>query len=747
MKRWAVRFTATRRQRRLLRTAISLLPVLLAVLHLLGFLPWAGLRTLDDELYDWRLRGVMPRTLDERVVIVDIDEASLGQFGHWPWRRDRVAALVDEVVDRQQAAVMAFDVVFAEPDGSSPLPGLRALADGPLKATPGLHERIDALAGQWDYDARFAQALHGRPVVLGYYLTSDRARRRAGALPAPVWPPSTPRLAVTHWDGYGSNLPLLAQAAAAMGYFNPVTDADGQVRAVPMLAELDGAYYEALALATIRVWAAGGRGEAARATLTPLSDAATGHMQGLRLGYADGRTQTIGTDVQAAALVPYRGPGGPNGGSFRYVSAADLLSGRLPAASLAGRIVLVGSTAPGLQDLRATPAGETYPGVEVHANLIAGLMDGRIPVRPDYAPGYELVTVLALGLLLALGLPRLTLGPATLLTAGGVGSLLLLDASLFLSAALVLPLATALVMAAAVAVLNLVLSYMLESRTRRQLAALFGVYVPPELVREMLEDPQRYSMQAQARTLTVMFCDLRGFTRMAEDMAPTDVQALLGALFTRVTACIRQNGGTIDKYIGDCVMAFWGAPVAQPDHARRAVATALAIQADVARFNDERAAAGLSPVPVSIGLNSGMMAVGDMGSDVRRAYTVIGDAVNLAARIEAITREYGVDIAAGEATQALTADDFIWQPIDRVQVKGRQRQTQLYEPLGTPEQLTPDLAEELALWQESLAALREQQPERAAAALHALRVKNSTKSLYALYEKRLRLPAAADPGG
>ena len=554
------------------RMAVTLVPLVLAVLHAVGVLNVGVLQRLDEIIYDTRLRATLPATHDDRVVIVDIDERSLAEVGRWPWPRDRVAELVDTLFDQQRVALLGFDTVFAEPDSSSGLPQLQQLAQGALADQPGFADRVQALTPQLDHDARLARSLQGRPVVLGYYFTSDRGGHTSGVLPAPVLQPEdlTGRtLPATQWNGYGANIAPLAAAAPLAGFFNAMADHDGVVRSLPLLAEHEGRYYESLALALFRRLAGSPRVEPGFASERMLARAYQA-LESVRLVQGS-TTLAIPVDERVAVLVPYRGPGGPQGGSFTYVSAADVLAGRLAPGQLQGKIVLLGTTAPGLHDLRTTPVGEAYPGVETHANLISGLLDGRFAVRPDYALGYELVMLVAAGLVLALGLPLLSAGRAVLLSLGVMGALVGLNFWLYLGHGLVLPLASSLVMAALAYALNMSYGYFVESRAKRELAQRFGTYVPPELVQEMLKDPDRYSMDAATRDMTVLFCDLKGFTTLSESMAPAQVQALLNTVFSRLTQVIRAHRGTIDKYMGDAVMAFWGAPLEAPDHARRAV--------------------------------------------------------------------------------------------------------------------------------------------------------------------------------
>ncbi|AOW15157.1 guanylate cyclase [Hydrogenophaga crassostreae] len=728
------------------RIAVTLLPLILVILHAVGVMPMGILQRLDDLAYDARLRATMPETLDERVVIVDIDEKSLAEVGRWPWGRHHMARLVTTLFEDQKIAVLGFDTVFAEPDDSAGLVQLRRLANGALADQPGFAQSVEALAPELDHDDQFAKALEGRPVVLGYYFTSDREGRTSGVLPSPAIAGDSlegRRILATQWDGYGSNIATLTEAAPRAGFFNSLTDRDGVVRSLPLLAEYQGRYYESLALAMFRVLL--GDPEISpgfpRQRFLPSDYQA---LESVRLR-KDATTLSIDVDERVAALVPFRGKGGPRGGSFTYVSAADLLANRVAPGSLANKIVLVGTTAPGLLDLRATPVGETYPGVETHANLIAGLLDGELLTRPDYALGYELVTLVVAGLILALALPLLSATRAVLLSVAVVAMVIGLNTWLFVGHGLVLPLASTLVMSAFAFALNMSYGYLIESRAKRDLANLFGTYVPPALVDEMVKDPASYSMKAQMRQLTVMFSDMRGFTQISETMNPVELQGLLNTVFNQMTGVIRDHRGTIDKYMGDCVMAFWGAPVKMDNHATLAVQAALDMARTLRAINAQRLAQGSTPIGLGLGLNTGDMCVGDMGSDMRRSYTVIGDAVNLGARLEGLSRLYGVDIVVSEFTRS-QASGFVWQALDRVRVKGKTQSVDIYSPCCLVSELTPELAEELALWELALSAWRAQAWEVCEQRLIELRRKSEEKVLYHLYAERVVSMKASPPG-
>ncbi|MFM1979887.1 MAG: hypothetical protein RLZ68_1152, partial [Pseudomonadota bacterium] len=307
---------------------------------------------------------------------------------------------------------------------------------------------------------------------------------------------------------------------------------------------------------------------------------------------------------------------------------------------------------------------------------------------------------------------------------------------LYLAHGLVLPLATGITMALTAFALNMSYGYFVESRSKRELANLFGTYVPPELVDEMVKDPDSYSMKASNRELTVMFCDMRGFTKMSEGMEPTQLQELLNSVFSRLTSLIRGNKGTIDKYMGDCVMAFWGAPVETSEHAHLAVKAAMEMANAMRHISLEHRAKGLPEISIGIGLNTGEMCVGDMGSNIRRSYTVIGDAVNVGSRLEGLSKIYGLDIVVSEATKA-QAPDFAWQELDRVRVKGKEQAVTIYWPVAPIQRLSEDVSAELKIWGSFLKAYRAQRWDQADVFLLNLMRMNPKKYLYQLYAERV----------
>jgi len=719
------------------RIAVTLIPLIFALLHASGVLQLGVLQRLDDIIYDARLRATMPKSMDERIVIVDIDESSLASLGRWPWGRNKLADLVNKLFAEYEIAILGIDVVFAEPDDSSGLQHLKELAKSELSDQPVFLAKLQELSPRLDHDGAFASAVAGKPIVLGYFFNNDPQGRSSGVLPSPVFLDEAlagRTLEAPEWTAYGSNIASLAAAAPMAGHFNSFTDPDGVVRSVPLVAHYKDAYYESLSLAMFRAIVG-------MPTIIPSYSKETflpKAFQGVdKMLLVQGeKTLGIPVDRRGGALIPFRGNGNTQGGSFQYVSAADVLKNRIPAGKLKDKIVLLGTTALGLFDMRVTPVGEAYPGVETHANMLSALLDGRVLVKPDYAMGYELVVLVFSGLVLAIGLPLLTALRAVILSTGVLICLLLMNLWLYLGYGLVLPLAGALAMTITAFALNMSYGYFVESRSKRDLANLFGTYVPPELVDEMVQDPDSYSMKAMNREMTVMFCDMRGFTNMSEAMEPLQLQQMLTGVFSRLTSVIRANRGTIDKYMGDCVMAFWGAPVEAEDHAQLTVKASIEILQVIREVNQEHQLAGLPQIGIGIGINTGSMCVGDMGSDIRRSYTVIGDAVNLGSRLESLSKVYGVDVVASEVTKKSTTG-ILWQELDKVRVKGKEQAVKIWTPLSTDAEVTTSLADEVKLWAQFLKMYRSQLWDQADVALLNVSRLNPNKYLYRLYAERV----------
>ncbi len=721
----------------IVRIACGLAIVLVFIGHAAKFYQVGIIVQLDNIIYDTRLQLTMPRGIDERIVILDIDEKSLQEVARWPWPRDVMAGLVTKLFDQYQIAILAFDVVFAESDYSSGIKRLDELAGREFKQVPGFAEIYAKLRPQLDNDALFAKAIKGRPVVLGYYLNSDKDAKTIAAIPEPVLPKGTfagRNIPFTSWVGYGGNLAAFQKSAASAGHFNSVVDPDGVVRRVPMIAEYEGAYYESLSLAVVR-------------TLLGFPKVEPGYIDHvLHKGYAGLEWLKVGpltipVDETASALVPYRG----EKYSFRYISLADVLADRIPAAALKGKIAIVGTTAPGLLDLRATPVGSVYPGVEVHANMIGGMLDRAIKEKPAYMLGAEVLLLVIGGITLALLMPILSPLRTTLVSLVAMTLIMGLNLVVWSAGGLVLPLASALAMTVALFTVNMAYGYFVESRSKRQFAELFGQYVPPELVDKMAQDPEKYSMEGRSEQLTVLFSDIVGFTSISEALNPKDLAAFINEYLTSMSLVIREHHGTLDKYIGDAIMAFWGAPVEDPQHARQGVRAALAMQAKLLQTNELVRARGWPSIRIGIGVNSGTMSVGDMGSKVRRAYTVMGDAVNLSSRLEGLTREYGVGVIVGQATRDLVKDG-VFRELDKVKVKGKEEPVAIFEAVGFEGSVDKNVLDEIKLWHQCLRQYRVQEWDQAELSLLNLTRMYPEHKLYKEFSSRVVHMRGASPG-
>ena len=676
--------------------------------------------TLESFIYDARLRMTAPGGVDERIVILDIDEKSLAELGHWPWRRDLMADIVNRLFDDYGVKLLGFDVVFPEPDTSSGLASLESIAAGELKHDRGFASALERLKGPLNYDRRFADALRNRSVVLGYYF-NQVAERKAGRLPQPATfleGEAAQRIALVDWQGYGANLPILQEAAQHAGHFSPFVDEDGIFRRVPLLVRYQGEIYESLSLAMARVWLGN----------PPFKYGPDLDWMAL---WTPQQEYRIPVDEHFSSLIPYRGPEG----SFRYFSAVDVLKKRISSDELRGKIVLVGTRAPGLMDLRSTPVGSPYPGVEIHANLLAGILDQTIKAGSSSKTAIDVLETALAALLLTVLMPRLSPLPATgfaTLVAASVAAV----GAVSWSSGTVIPMASALAATLALYVFNMSWGFFVESRSNRLLTRRFGQYVPPELVAEMARDPERYSMEGRKAELSVLFSDVRGFTTISENIDSKELMLLMNEYLGVMTRIVQQNRGTLDKYMGDAVMAFWGAPVADDQHARHAVLTAMAMQASMREVNATFAARGWPPLQIGVGVNSGLMTVGDMGSPVRQSYTVMGDAVNLGSRLESVTKRYGVGIIIGEVTRALLPD-LICRELDRVRVKGKDEPVCIYEPVGFPGDIDVTLGVEIDEWHLALEDYRLQAWDAAEERLGALQQAHAECKLYALFRERI----------
>lgn len=639
---------------------------LAAGLLLMGADP-APLADARNGLFDLYQRAA-PRLYDPDlpVRVVDVDDASLARIGQWPWPRTTVAGLLERLAGLGAAAV-AFDMVFSEPDRLDPAAVVKLLppdARAPVEA---------ALAGLKGSDRHFARTLAATPAVLGAILTHGKG----GGYPAKWGIASAgddPLAFVPRFSGAVAPLPELAEAARGIGVLNWLPDRDQVVRRVPLLLGLDGKLVPGLAAEALRV-AQGASTYVVRAS-NASGDQAFGAETGitaLKIGALD-----VPTDASGEVRVRFS-PTDPR----RFLSAAAVLDGTVPATEVEGRIILVGSSAPGLMDTRATPLDAAVPGVEVQAQLIEHIVSGARLVRPDWARGAEIALTAVLGLALALALPRV---PALAAGAVGAGTIVALGAGAWLAFRRFDLLLDPMGPGAAVLgvyVTGVLALYRDEQRQKKWVRSVFGRFVSPKVVEKLAEDPSRLVLGGETREITILFCDLRDFTSLSETMDAQALTRFMNAYLTPMTEVVLSHGGTIDKYIGDAIMAFWNAPVDDPAHARNAALCALAMSRRLDALNAEwRAAAEAQgrkwhEVRCGIGLATGPCCVGNLGSTQRLEYSCLGDDVNLASRIEGATKSMRVDILVSEATRE-AAGGLAFLEADLLMLKGKSRASQLY---------------------------------------------------------------------
>lgn len=602
------------------------------------------------------------------VVIVDIDEASLNSLGQWPWPRSLLAKLVDRIT-AAEAVVIGFDVVFPEPDRSSPelladeFPGLSVSAREELKQQPS-HDQI------------LSQSITHSRVVLGQSAYNPyKGIQRIHDIPRAPFATigGDPGPYLMRFPQLLANIPELEKSAAGRGMFTIKPDPDGVVRRVPMVLIAHDTIVPSLTLDMLRV-AAGEKAFLVRVGPGGVENIVIGGLQ-------------VPTDASAQVWV-YFAPHDP----ARFVSARDVISGAA-AGQLAGKLVLVGSSASGLLDLKATPIQAAMPGVEVHAQVLENVLTQSTLSRPTYALGIEFFVAAFVALAIITFIPVLG-AKSVSLTGAGIAALLMGVAwYLFSTRGYLFDVAYPLVTSVAVLTVMVFTNYFREEAQRRQIRSAFAHYLSPDLVEQLAKDPDRLVLGGETRELTIMFSDVRAFTSIAESYKgdPQGLTRLMNRFLTPLSNAIIEKRGTIDKYMGDAIMAFWNAPLDDNKHARHACEAALSMLERLEALNAERkqeakeSNQAFIPLKIGIGINTGEGVVGNMGTELRFDYSVLGDSVNLASRLEGQSKSYGVTIILGSRTAALVGRDFALLELDVIRVKGKTEPEVIYALLGTKE--------------------------------------------------------------
>ncbi|MGO3934080.1 CHASE2 domain-containing protein [Rhodopseudomonas pseudopalustris] len=675
---------------------------------LLTLIALTGLRTYDPRLVNETkerafdaYQRLSPRPYaDLPVRIVDIDEASLAAYGQWPWPRTRLAALTKRLGELG-AGVVAYDIIFSEPDRTTPGRLANELGDADL---PDRDLTVALLKSLPDHDQSFAQAMRKTPTVLGFaahrFANATRPSVKAGLAAVGV----TPSAVLPPFQGAVSNLPLLDEAAAGVGAINLSARDSGVVRRLPMLMSDGAQVYPSLAIEALRV-AQNQKGIVVRGTGAS-GDADTGKAALLDMRVGQFKLP-LTPDGEAWVYFNRDRPD-------HYVSVKDVLDPAKDAemrGRLEGMIVLVGTSASGLLDARATPLGQVVPGVAIQAQMIEQIIAQDFIERPDWADGFEIVLTLLLGSLVAALL--LIAGARFSLIACGVVFLCAIGGSWFAFShfrLLIDPVYPSLATLATYVAVERVL-HMATDREKKFARQAFGQYLAPELLAKLEQSPDGMRLGGETRDLSVMFMDVRGFTPISETLSATELVDFINTLLSPLSDVIQDEFGTIDKYIGDSIMAFWNAPVDVADHAARACRAALKMRAVVEQLNDGDmfgfVARGIADpvVRIGVGINTGSACVGNMGSAKRFNYSAMGDVVNVAARIESASKSFGTDLLVSEDV-ARAAPGIALLEAGEILLKGKSRPTRLYALVGDETvAATPEFAELKRLHRRLLDAL------------------------------------------
>lgn len=656
-------------------------PVFVALLVLLGALALriadpAAVTRLRDFAFD-SFQRIQPRTYNPEtpVRIVDIDEASLQEFGQWPWPRTIVARLVDKLTEKG-AVVVAFDAVFAEPDRSSIS---RMVRDLVAFTDPETVQKLAAAVQ--DNDKVLADAMAQSRVVAGFGFDVKGTGKPPRTFHGVAFAGDQPSQFLPQQGGTVKSIDILEAAAKGNGSVN--TDVDSIViRRVPMMFRVAGydGLFPALSIEALRV-------AQEASTYLIKSSGASGEMSfGEKTGIVAIRTGNleVPTDARGRLIVYDTGHK-----EERFISARAILNDEVPAEKIEGNVFFVGTSAIGLKDLRNTPVQDAVPGVELHAQLAEQMLEQKFLARPDYADGAEFLYLAIIGLLLVVLLPRLSAGKMAVVATTFIGIGLAVPWIAYSNYQLLFDPIYPPVTFAAIYVGGTALAFMRTERERAEIRGAFGMYLSPDLVEQLARNPSLLQLGGEQREITVMFTDVRGFTTISEQFDPHGLTRFMNRFLTPMTDLILGLKGTIDKYMGDAIMAFWNAPLPVERHAARACDAALAMQARLAVLNEEwkaeAAAEGRKHIPVNIGvgLNTGPASVGNFGSTQRFTYSCLGDDVNLASRLEGQCKTYGVGIIIGRKTHE-AVEDYATLEIDLITVKGKTEPERVFALLGDP---------------------------------------------------------------
>jgi adenylate cyclase len=622
-----------------------------------------------DQYQRWSPR---PYAFDQPVKIVDIDDESIARIGRWPWPRETMASLV-EALAKANVAAIGFDVLFSEKD--QPSQDQKACANATVHSadqTARCEERADG-------DVAFAHAISGRPTVLGTFFTTTPSAANTRLVPKGSFSfvGETPNSLLTHLNGALAPIPALAEAASGLGFLNWLPDNDRVVRTVPLLLDINGQIQPSLSMETLRV-AQGASNYVVKSTNA--------------YGKSSGESAVVEAIKVGDIVVPTQA-----GGDLRVWFAKSDPRRSLPAwkalepgadlSDLGGKLVFVGPSATMLADIVATPLNPSTAGVEAHAQLVEQILAGVTLVRPDWAPGAELITSAALSLALAALLPFVPIYWTAVLGLLAACVMGYVSWNAFTSHGVLFDPVIPSLSAGFVFLAGVGQLYGQKRQQVHEIRSAFGRYVSPAVVARLAEHPEHLQLGGQQRDLTLMFCDIRSFTTLSEGLTAAELSTFLNEYLSPMTNIILRETGTVDKYMGDAIMSFWNAPLDDPAHGLHAVRAALEMRQTLVGLNAEwkeraeKSGRAVHKVKFGIGLNTGECSVGNMGSNQRFDYSALGDEVNIASRLEGASKQFGVDIVASEATRD-EAPNFAWLEIDHVRLKNKIRSVAVYTLAG-----------------------------------------------------------------
>lgn len=682
------------------------------------------LNLLENLAYDFQVRkNHKPLGKDASVSIVDIDDKSLEAYGRWPWPRNLLADLVTKLY-QAGATIVALDMTFPDVEENMILDVEKEIKKGPEDHASVIAE-LQKVKPIFDYDEKFAKSLTLGDSILGFVFSGQGEVE--GVLPPPILtlsPELQKELLIPDEMVYVGNIPVLQKAAKNGGFINASKDPDGVLRFTNLLIRRGEDLYASLNLRAASLYLLAKKIEP---VMQRYGDSTV--LEEIKLDEL-----TIPTDPMGRILVPYRGPSF----TFPYVSAADVLDGKADRSLIAGKLVFIGFSAVALADLVSTSVDPVFPGVEVHATVASGIIDQYLPYKPYWGKGVTTFLIVLTGLICALLLPLLGAGAGSLLCAALTGAIVTGERWMWTHEGIVLSIMLPVLLIWTLFIFNVTWGYFMEAKKGKRLKMVFGQYVPPAYLEEMMRKGGEINLEGESKELSVLFSDIRSFTSLSEKMSAAELKQFLNRFFNPITEVIFNHKGTIDKYVGDMVMAFWGAPLEDPQHAVQAVSSALEMQEKLSGLNEVFLQEGKPRIKIGIGVNTGLMNVGDMGSKFRRSYTVLGDSVNLASRLEGQSKFYHIGIIVGENTWQLTKNDFAFRKLDKIKVKGKETGVEIFQPLCKTENLTPELKQELELHHQAMDAYFKQdweKSERLFAQLKAAYPANA--ELYEVYLERI----------